>query len=430
MHTVHIPHDFPHEEYEEIRTQMNRLDITVTPCHENTDSFFITTRDEKRVSWALRYLKDLESRGVHVFHDVDKKTMTTKTFKNYAHAYRGADAHKSSSPSVFYPNQLAKIYNIVPSSIPKDSRRVAIIELGGGYRPQDLTDYWKKIGLTLPYPTVNSVSINGATNNPGKSGDDSEVVLDIEVIGGVCPFAIMDVFFAPNTTSGFYNAISTAVMKTDPNNPSKPYYCCISISWGAAETYWSSSEKKSYDALFALAVSNNIAVFAASGDNGSGDGAPGQNVDFPASSPHVVACGGTNLQSPDGMTYGSETAWSGSGGGYSKFFSRPDYQPSLSGSTNNGRRVPDICAVADPQTGAIICYGGKCYVYGGTSMVAPLWAALYCNSGCPKGPYPAKLYSMPSASFHDVVKGSNGAYTAIKGYDLVTGLGSPAGLLS
>lgn len=430
MHTVHIPHDFPRADARRILHQMENLRICTTRCHDETLSFFITTKNETKVSQALRYLSEWEAQGVHVFADDDTKPLKSYVHVSTAAKGRGAPTAPPISkspviapPGSYYPNQLAAIYGILPTTTPKPCN-IAIIELGGGYRPQDLTAYWKKIGLTAPFPTVNAISVNGATNSPGQSAD-TEVVLDIQVIGGVCPSANMDVYFAPNTFSAFYNAISMAVNKT--NGQGKPYYCAVSISWGGPESIWGTANLKAFDALFALAVIKNIAVFVASGDNGSSDGQSGLNVDFPASSPNVIACGGTNLTA-SGTTYISETAWTGAGGGYSGFFARPAHQSKLVG-TQPKRMVPDISGVADPNSGVIICLNGSCQQVGGTSMVAPMWAALYCNSGCPPG-YPAKLYTLPSSQFHDVLSGSNGAYRAGTGYDPVTGLGTPRGLLS
>lgn len=253
MLTVHIPHDFPLVDARAIRNSLCKRRIRTFPCHEGTHSFFILSKNKTRVQ---RYLNQWEAHGVHVLEDrPERKFERKKTLQKYY-------------PQSFLSNQFQSIYNIAPKSPPKTCK-VAIIELGGGYYPSDLSTYWKMMNLTTT-PMVNSVSINGATNNPSPGTyNDSEVVLDIQVVGGICNSSIIDVYFAPNTTSGFYNAISTAVSKT--NADQSPYYCAISISWGGPENTWTRSELLAYDELFAQAGNKNIVIFVATGDSGSND---------------------------------------------------------------------------------------------------------------------------------------------------------------
>src|SRR5262249_2306315 len=145
---------------------------------------------------------------------------------------------------------------------------------------------------------VESIGVDGADNAPGDDAD-GEVMLDVEVIGAVAQGAKIAVYFGPNTTDGFYDAIAAAVHDASR----RP--CAVSISWGQAEAGWTASAMDAYDALFSDAASMGITVYAAAGDNGATDGAEdgGFNVDFPASSPSVVGCGGTKL------TPTSEVVW-------------------------------------------------------------------------------------------------------------------------
>ena len=127
------------------------------------------------------------------------------------------------------------------------------------------------------------------------------------------------------------------------------------------------------DAVFAQLVAKGIPVFAASGDGGSTDGTGSDVTDFPASAPHATGCGGTVLAG-SGTTITSEVAWPGSGGGVSKVFPAPAYQ---SGLGLSGRGVPDISGDAAPQSGYTVFVGSTLpLTFGGTSAVAPLWAAL------------------------------------------------------
>src|SRR5262249_58708934 len=169
------------------------------------------------------------------------------------------------------------------------------------------------------------------------SGPDGEVMLDIEVVGAIAPGANIAVYFAPNTDAGFLDAITTAIHDTT-NKPS-----VISISWGGPESSWTQQAMTAYDQAFQAAAAMGITVCAASGDNGSDDGVGdgADHVDFPASSPFILACGGTNLQA-SGNSITQETVWNNGpnngagGGGVSSFFALPPYQEGLQGSRTPG----------------------------------------------------------------------------------------------
>jgi kumamolisin len=174
-----------------------------------------------------------------------------------------------------------------------------------------------------------------------------------------------------------------------------------------------------------------MVIFAASGDNDSSDGGPNPaNVDAPASCPHVIGCGGTN------KVTNSETVWNdnpgttngeGTGGGFSTFFPAQSFQVGAPAPPKGlGRMVPDVAANADPNTGYEIVVYGQGQVIGGTSAVAPLYAGLFASFGKKLGFVTPKLYESP-ASFVDITRGSNGAYSAKKGIDPVSGLGAPNG---
>jgi kumamolisin len=338
----------------------------------------------------------------------------------------------------FTPPELGKIYNF-PANAGKD-QTIALIELGGGYNDADLEAYWKQLGLNRV--SVDSVSVGNAQNSP--EGDpnsaDGEVALDIEVAGGIAPEARIVAYFAPNTDQGFLDAINAAI-HDQVNKPS-----VISISWGAAESEWTPQAMNAFNAAFHDAALMGISVCAASGDNGSSDGEQdGHNhVDFPASSPWVLACGGTRLVAANGVRQ-SETVWNdgtnggATGGGVSSHFSKPAYQSSIhvpkpAGTVNaTGRGVPDVAGVADPGTGYAVIVDGQEGVVGGTSAVAPLWAALIalCNEQLGKnlGWFHPKLYGTVSdhKGFHDITSGNNGTYKATRGWDCCTGLGTPNG---
>jgi kumamolisin len=345
-----------------------------------------------------------------------------------------ADAAKRS----FSPRVLASLYNF-PPGLDGSGQCIALIELGGGFRPKDIELYFQKIGL--PAPNVIAVSVDHAMNQPTTpAGADAEVMLDIEVAAAVAPGARVAVYFAPNTDRGFLDAITTAV-HDDVNNPS-----VLSISWGSAESRWTVQAMTQFDQAFQAAAALGVTVCCAAGDGGSSDGETDglAHVDFPASSPSALACGGTRLEA-DSNTITSEVVWddgptSATGGGVSDNFSLPDYQksvnvpPSANPGKAVGRGVPDVSGDADPQTGYDVLVDGQSMVIGGTSAVAPLWAGLFAliNQSLAHrvGLLNAILYQRlgPAGALRDVVSGNNGAYSAGPGWDPCTGWGSPDGV--
>jgi kumamolisin len=425
-----------------------------------------------------------------------------------AHFRTRGDAAAAAAGSTYPPNQVAEIYKF-PAGTTGAGQTVAVIELGGGFATSDLDTYFGGLGIAVP--SISAVSVDGASNAPGSdpNGADIEVALDVDVIGAVAPGAKQLVYFAPNNgDQGFVDAISAAASAT-------PAPIAISISWGQSEDSWTAQGRSSMDAAIADAAALGITVCVASGDNGSGDdvndGKP--HVDFPASSPHALACGGTKLVANAAAgTISSEVVWNetaanegAGGGGVSDVFAVPSFQANAgvparaasssvstgsgaaapaaaaeadpeshrkrhgsgggSGGTGGtggtgasggtgpsggnggtggtgtsaavgGRGVPDVAGNADPVTGYQIFSGGQAQVVGGTSAVAPLWAALVSRlaeaTGQRFGLIQTLLYAgvAPHTAvdgFNDITSGNNGAYTAGPGWDACSGLGSPDG---
>ena len=330
---------------------------------------------------------------------------------------------KPKTSSAFYPPQIATLYNF--PNYNGSGQKVGIIELGGGYHLSDITTYLESLGITTT-PDITDILIDSATNNPSDINSSYEVNLDLQIIISIVPSVSVKMYFAPNTYQGFYNAINQAI--TDSCN-------VISISWGAPESSWSSNQLNLFNSLFQTASNNSISVFCACGDNGSSDGISGVNVDFPSSSPYVVACGGTTLIASDNIIT-SETVWndnslsSATGGGISSFFSKPSYQGNISLMNQYSKRgVPDVSSCSDPTTGYLIYMNGQTVQLGGTSSSSPLWSALTAimnqKNASSLGFLQPKLYSSTAGTLRDITVGNNGAFTAQVGYDLCTGLGSP-----
>ena len=245
-------------------------------------------------------------------------------------------------------------------------------------------------------------------------------------------------YFAPNTDQGFLDALTTAIHDTT-NNPS-----VISISWGGPENEWTQQAMMAFDAACQDAATLGVTICTASGDNGATDGATdGQlHVDFPASSPAILACGGTTLDAT-GNQIKDEEAWNelatgggATGGGVSQVFALPSWQQNagVPKAPNGmlGRGVPDVAGDADPNSGYQIVVDSQADVVGGTSAVAPLWAGLIAllnqQATHAVGYLNPLLYAAPvEATFHDINVGNNGGYQARPGWDPCTGLGTPDG---
>jgi kumamolisin len=358
----------------------------------------------------------------------------------------------------FTSDQLAKIYGF-PDGVDGTGQAIGLIELGGGYRPQDIATYFQ--GLGIPAPTVIPVSVDGAANSPSTANSaDGEVVLDIEVVGAAAPGAKIAVYFAPNdrTSKGFLDALTKAIHDTQ-NNVS-----IVSISWGGPESPKGNSFQTQFDQELQTAAMLGITVLVAAGDSGAADMGPKEwdgkaHVDFPSASPFILSCGATRLIASQG-TITAETVWNqhsadiaadsfgSGGGGVSGAFPLPAYQAkaSVPGSLNpkgfKGRGVPDVTGDGDPQSGYKVLVDGQSLQFGGTSAVAPLWAALIARINQQRkgrlGFINSQLYALAanSGALHDVTVGnnrvsykkfSNVGYDAAVGWDACSGLGSPNG---
>jgi kumamolisin len=332
---------------------------------------------------------------------------------------------------------VAKLYNF-PTAGRGSGQCIGLIEFGGGYRLAEVKEYFSHLGIR-PTPRIVEVSVDGATNTPrgNVARQDCQVAVDIEVAGAVAPEATLVVYFAPNTSRGVVDAVKTAVHDTT-HRPS-----VVSIGWGRAETAWTAQACAAIDSTLREAAALGIPVVVASGSNGSAAATRRDLavVDFPASSPYALACGGTVANLHAG-TAPEEVVWNGqdgaSGGGVSQVFPVPPYQSRIGPTSVNagqgaGRGVPDVSGHADPTTGYWSLVDGQSVVVGGTGAVAPLYAGLAAllqeqlRAGL--APIHPVLYRRSgSRAVRDVVRGDNGAYVASPGWDPCTGLGSVDGV--
>lgn len=353
----------------------------------------------------------------------------------------------------FIPTELATIYNFPNANA--QNQCVGLLEFGGGVEQSDVTAYFQKIGV--PAPNIHIVAVDGVSTDPTADPNSTgEVMLDIDVAGAMAGGAKLAVYFSTFDEKGFVDCLS-AVINDSANDPS-----VLSISWGWDENQpfnntvlWSPAAIDHVNQSFLAAAQLGITVCVSTGDDGSEaqvkDGHA--HVNFPATSPYVLAVGGTTLharKSAKGQSSLTEVVWndgpgSGTGGGVSDVTQVPSWQEgkvprSINPGNFAGRAIPDVAANADPNTGYLTMSGGQLGVVGGTSASAPLWASLITRInallGARVGNFNALLYSKigPAGVLRDITSGNNdtdglldGHFPAGPGWDACTGWGAPDG---
>jgi subtilase family serine protease len=329
--------------------------------------------------------------------------------------FRGSGNGKgpnSSANSVFYtPDQIRHAYGFDQVTADGNGQTIAIVDAYGSSSIQDDLDSFCSqfgIGDRLTFEFVIDYPQGTPSANAGWAEETS---LDVEWAHAIAPKAKIVLVVAKSASfSDLLGAVDRAVSLGAT---------VVSMSWGGSEF----AGETSYDSHF---NHPGVTFVASAGDSG-------EDVEWPAASPYVVGVGGTSLYLNLYRTRSSEIAWSGSGGGISQYESAPAWQSAWSGLAK--RCVPDVSYLADPNTGVLVVYQGNLYVFGGTSVGAPQWAALVALLKAPLASADATLYSVAWTAntinpsyFYDITSGNNGRDIddyAIGGYDLVTGLGSP-----
>jgi kumamolisin len=375
----------------------------------------------------------------------------------------GATAHTASRLKPLAPADLEAHYSFPHGNAA--GQKIAIAEFGGGYFASDVAAYCAK--YNRPVPIIHAVSINAPAytlqqilqlpkaQRSDELDSSGEVMMDVQIIAGLCPGAVISVYFATFDQKGWVDLLNRTILD-------RPV--ALSVSWGSAEdsTDWSKAALAAINERLNAAATLGITVCVAAGDDGSGDAATDAraHVDFPSSSPFVLGVGGTMMthaaeniieqawwQSPGRRTPSGGGA---TGGGISVLFPRPQWQKVKISSINrksiDGRVVPDIAALAGPPWYDLIFRGADA-PNGGTSASAPLWASLIARVN---GLLPAHkqqryltplLYGKLSSGetlgqtiCHDVTIGHNTSspkpgvgYKAAKGFDAVSGWGTPIG---
>ncbi|MBX5465946.1 MAG: peptidase [Firmicutes bacterium] len=352
----------------------------------------------------------------------------------------------------FWPKDIERAYRF-PPQLDGSGVTIGILEFSNGYSSEDLAAFWQQAGVEPP--TVDFCSVDGTPNDGGQNPWDMEATLDVEWAGALAPGARITVLEASAGSTDVAFGLSLLRAVRFALHHASPRPSVLSISYGDGETRFASATMQAWAALFFEGAMTGVTTFVASGDTGAfGLQEPGRlipHVDAPANCPWVVAVGGTHLVvGPDGAI-AQETGWTdidnngASGGGISQVFMVPPYQSALRlplrPGLKPGRGVPDVAANADPLTGYAIVFQSQVVPVGGTSVAAPVWAALLARvtqgrhlRGLPPLGYlhPA-LYTPPLIGpLHDIVQGNN-SYWGVEGYhcqpgwDAVTGWGSPDG---
>lgn len=322
----------------------------------------------------------------------------------------------NATPSGYGPADLRSAYAVTASG--SAGTTVAIVDAYGyPNAAADLAVYRSQYGLpacTTASGCLTVVNQTGGTSLPRyNSGWAQEQALDLDMVSAMCPNCkILLVQASSASYANLAAAVNTAVAKGA---------LVISNSYGGGE-----SGTTSYNSAY---THPGLAITVSTGDSGYG-------VQFPASSPGVIAVGGTSLTRASNARGWSETAWSSGGSGCSTTYAKPSFQ---SDPLCTMRMEADISAIGDPATGVAV-YGptGKgsasaWLVFGGTSVAAPLVGGIYGSLGHGASNGAAAIYAAPSSAFNDVTSGSNGSCggtyfcTAATGYDGPTGRGTPAG---
>ncbi|MEI7035998.1 protease pro-enzyme activation domain-containing protein [Fulvimonas yonginensis] len=281
----------------------------------------------------------------------------------------------------------------------------------------DLNTFTSRNGL--PTVTTQTINTNGTSSDTSGLGEWN---LDSQDIVGAAGGQVGKITFYNIPTLSNAN-LTADINRIVSDNQAK----IINVSLGECETYTQQDGSAAADdQAFQQATAQGQTFSVSSGDSGAdecGDG--GITPSYPASSPYVVAVGGTTLNT-SGTSWTGETVWNGTGGSPSTFEAKPSWQGTVVSGTKRG--VPDIAFDADPNSGALVIVNGGTQQIGGTSLAAPIfsgiWARMLAAKGTSLGFAAPLIYQLPSTAFHDVTSGSNGGESATAGWDYTTGFGS------
>jgi kumamolisin len=330
--------------------------------------------------------------------------------------------------------EVMKAYNANGLSLTGKGQTIAIL-IDTFPASSDLKAFWKQNKVSSSVTRVEQINVKGG-QLPPQEGEES---LDVEWAGGIAPGAKVRVYASGSLA---FVDLDRALDRIIADLPSHPGMRQLSISLGLGEAFMGgpAGEVKTQHMKFLRLAAAGVNVFVSSGDAGSNPDESGHSstgptqAEYPSSDSSVIGVGGTTLSLAASGTVAGEVAWNSSGGGESRFFPRPTWQSGTGIPHGTHRLVPDVSLTADPNKGAFLVLNGKVIQIGGTSWSAPVWAG-FCalmnqaRAKAKKPPLPflnPLIYPLMSTpSFRDIKTGSNGAFHAGPGYDMVTGIGVP-----
>lgn len=297
----------------------------------------------------------------------------------------------------------------------------------------DLQAFWQHNNLPVTLQQIEKINVKNVALPP----IEGEETLDVSWASGIAPGAKIRIYASGSLS---FVDLDRALDRITADLPANPGMRQLSISLGLGESFMSRGEVAAQHKKFLRLAASGVNVFVSSGDAGSNPDNSGHasngplQAEYESSDTAVIGVGGTRLELAASGTVARETAWTGSGGGRSILFPRPLWQKGPGIPSGSQRLVPDVSAAADPNTGAFLVVNGQVNQIGGTSWSAPVWAG-FCalmneartTAGKPLLPFlnPLIYPLIGSPSFRDVQSGSNGAFQAGPGYDMVTGIGVP-----
>jgi len=348
-------------------------------------------------------------------------------------AIRGPSKNIANSPP-YLVREVLKAYNADNLAVSGKGQTIAIL-IDTFPLDTDLMAFWAQNDIRATLAQIEKINVNGSVLSP----PEGEETLDAEWASGIAPGAQIRIYASGSLE---FVDLDMALDQIFSDLTSQPGMRQLSISLGLGERFLGGpqGEVATQHQKFLRLAAAGVNVFVSSGDAGSNPDQTGHSssgptqAEYEASDPFVVGVGGTSLTLASDGTVSSESGWSSSGGGKSIFFGRPQWQTGNGVPPGNERLVPDVSLTANPDEGAFLVLNGRVIQIGGTSWSAPVWAG-FCaliNEARTIAGKPALSFLNPllyplmgSSCFRDIKTGTNGAFTAGPGYDLVSGIGVP-----
>jgi kumamolisin len=349
-----------------------------------------------------------------------------------APAAAGGVAPNIANAPPYLVSEILHAYNAANLGVTGKGQTIAIL-IDTFPADTDLTAFWTKNGVPVTFAQIQKINVaGGALPAPG-----GEETLDASWTSGIAPGANIRIYATGGLT---FVALDLALDRIIADLPTQPGMRQLSISLGLGETFMAPAEVATEHTKFLHLAAAGVNVFISSGDAGSNPDATGHSptgplqAEYESSDSSVIGVGGTTLRLNAAGAVTSETGWTGSGGGASRFFARPVWQTGAGVAHGKQRLVPDVSSAADPNTGAFLVFQGQAIGIGGTSWSAPVWAG-FCaliNEARQHANKPPLAFLNPflypligTPAFRDIKTGSNGHFHCGPGYDQVSGIGAP-----